>query len=109
MSESGSGPPKGPIAAAAVVALILGGGLFGAIALGSSPAIHFPASVAVPAATPSPGGPQAGLAALPVAQQPASPQLSPSPALQVIAPDRPVEVIRPEVEPSADPELYPDG
>lgn len=110
MNGSGIGPPKGPIAAAAAAVIILGGGLFGLVALGSPPAVGVPASVAVSTATPPAEGTQAAHAAPPASvqsqppasppasaqsQPPASPPSGSSPALAVIAPERPVVVLGP--------------
>jgi len=56
MSASKLHPYKGPIAAIAVTSALLGGGLVGALDLGSTPAVHAPSVLSVTPTIPTASG-----------------------------------------------------
>jgi hypothetical protein len=95
---------RGPLAAVVAASLLLGGGLLGALDLGSSPAVQPPAVLEVTAATAKPGSASGGASSLTGTPSPTSaPTQSAYLSLPaVIAPNRPVVIFAPAHQPPTD-------
>ena len=87
----------GPIAAVVVACIFLGGGLVGALELGSFPAAQAPAVLAVSANTPRPGPLPASTSGAPTISPapPTPPPSAPSSTPAVVAPNRQVVIFAP--------------